>query len=88
MMERYGVEWFPQSSEYHKKSMKPYTSPKYPGVSFANSWEFKVYDFLTENNILFEYQPNISIPYEYDGTHHTYHPDFKVGDRIVEVKGD
>lgn len=57
-------------------------------MTFATSWEFRVYDFLTEHNIPFKYQPDISIPYECEGTHHTYHPDFLVGDRIVEVKGD
>ena len=57
-------------------------------MTFDRSWEFKVYDFLTEHNIPFEYHPSISIPYEYRGTQHTYHPDFKVGNRIVEVKGD
>jgi hypothetical protein len=57
-------------------------------MTFDRSWEFKVYDFLTEHNIPFEYHPSISIPYEYDGKQHTYHPDFRVGDRIVEVKGD
>ena len=57
-------------------------------MTFTNSWEFRVYDFLTENHIEFEYQPEISIPYEYKETPHTYHPDFRVGDRIVEVKGD
>lgn len=57
-------------------------------MTFATSWEFKVYDFLTENHIEFEYQPNISIPYYCEGTRHYYHPDFLVGDRIVEVKGD
>ena len=44
--------------------------------------------FLIENNIGFEYQPSISFEYEYDGKVHTYHPDFKVGDKIFEVKGD
>lgn len=57
-------------------------------MSLATSWEFKVYDFLKEHHIQFEYQPEISIPYECEGTHHTYHPDFLVQDRIVEVKGD
>ena len=47
-----------------------------------------VYDFLTEHNIPFEYQPTISFPYEYKGTHHTYHPDFRIGNKIIEVKGD
>lgn len=57
-------------------------------MTFGSSWEFKVYDFLKEHNIEFEYQPSISFEYEYDGKTHTYHPDFKVGDRIYEVKGD
>ena len=73
--------------EFHRKCRKRYTDPKYPEMSFTNSWEFKVYDFLTENNIPFEYQVD-SIPYEYDGKTHYYIPDFKVGGRIYEVKGD
>lgn len=55
---------------------------------FDSTWEIIVYDFLAEHNIPFEYQPEISIPYEFNGTHHTYHPDFIVNDRIYEVKGD
>lgn len=88
MMDKYGVLWFPQSEEYHKKSHKPYTNPKYPNMTFGSSWEFIIYDFFLENRIDFEYQPEISLPYDYEGTHHTYHPDFKIGDKIVEVKGD
>ena len=84
----YGVEYYSQTEEYHKRVHKRYTNPKYPDMTFGSSWEFKVYDFLVEHNIPFEYQPAISIPYEYKGTHHTYHPDFRVGDKIVEVKGD
>ena len=88
MLEHHGVEYFPQSEEYHKKAHKRYRNKKYPDMTFGSSWEFIVYDFLLENHIVFEYQPAISIPYEYDGTHHTYHPDFLVGGRIYEVKGD
>jgi len=88
MLERYGVEHYAQSSEFHKTCHKHYTNPKYPDMEFATSWEFKVYDFLTKNGIQFEYQPTISFPYEYFNKKHTYHPDFKVGNRIIEVKGD
>lgn len=63
-------------------------NPKYPDMTFGSSWEFIVYDFLLENHIDFEYQPAISLPYEYKETHHTYHPDFLVNGRIFEVKGD
>lgn len=85
---KYGVPHYAQTREFASVIHKPYTNPKYPDMSFATSWEFKVYDFLMEHNIEFEYQPKISIHYEYKGTHHTYHPDFKVNDRVVEVKGD
>lgn len=57
-------------------------------MTFGSSWEFLVYDFLLENHIDFEYQPAISLPYDYHGTHHTYHPDFLVNGKIYEVKGD
>ena len=83
----YGVENYSQTVEFHKKCHKRYTSSKYPKISFTNSWEFKVYDFLTEHNISFEYQTE-PIPYEYDGVTHYYVPDFKVNGRIYEVKGD
>lgn len=84
----WGVEFYSQSPEFHKKCHKRYTNPKYPDMTFGSSWEFKLYDFLVDNRIVFEYQPSISIPYEYDGKQHTYHPDFRIGDKIVEVKGD
>lgn len=56
-------------------------------MTFTNSWEYKVYDFLTEHNIPFEYQIE-PIPYEYDGETHYYFPDFRVNGKIYEVKGD
>lgn len=84
---RYGTKWYQQSEEYYKKRKWRYTNPKYPNMTFATSWEFKVYDFLTEHNIPFEYQIK-PIPYEYDGETHYYFPDFRVNGRIYEVKGD
>lgn len=85
--ERYGTKWYQQSEEYYRNRRWRYTNPKYPNMTFATFWEFKVYDFLTEHNIPFEYQVK-SIPYEYDGETHYYHPDFLVNGRIYEVKGD
>lgn len=85
--ERFGCEWYTQSMEYHKTRKHKFTSPKYPGVTFDSTWEIKVYDFLTEHNIPFEYQIE-PIPYEYDNGIHYYHPDFRVNGRIYEVKGD
>ena len=87
-IEHYGVDNYAQSVEYHKKAHKPYMNPKYPDMTFGSSWEFKVYDFLLENHIDFEYQPAISLSYEYKETHHTYHPDFLINGKVYEVKGD
>ena len=85
---KYGVPSYSQTSEFHKKCHKKYTNEKYPDMTFGSGWEFKVYDFLIEHNIEFEYQPSISFEYEYDGRTWTYHPDFKIGEKIFEVKGD
>ena len=87
MLERYDVENYSQTKDFAKKCHKRYISPKYPNMEFTNSWEFKVYDFLTEHNIQFEYQIE-PIPYEYDGGTHYYFPDFRVNGHIFEVKGD
>ncbi len=87
-LNKYGVENYSQTSEFQQKCHKKYTNEKYPDITFGSSWEFKVYDFLIEHNIVFIYQPSISFEYEYKGTIYTYHPDFKIGDKIFEVKGD
>ena len=88
MRNTYGYDNYAQTSEYHKKAHKRYTNPKYPDMTFGSSWEFLVYDFLLENHIDFEYQPEICFQYMYDGAKHTYHPDFLVNGRIYEVKGE
>ena len=87
MEQKYGVSHYSQSPEFHKKSHKKYTNPKYPNMTFGSSWEFLVYDFLTDNNIQFEYQVE-PIEYEYDGKTHKYFPDFRVNGKIYEIKGD
>ena len=84
---RYGTKWYQQSEEYYKNRKWRYTNPKYPDITFATSWEFKVYDFLREHNIPFGYQVK-SIPYKYDNKTHYYHPDFLINGRLYEVKGD
>lgn len=87
-IERYGVEYYTQTNEYHTTAHKKYTNEKYPDMTFGSSWEFKVYDFLKEHDIEFEYQPSISFEYEYDGRTWTYHPDFLINGKVYEVKGE
>ena len=72
------------SNTKHRK----YKNPKYPNVEFDSSWEFIVYDFLTENEIKFKYHVE-PISYIFDGTQFLYYPDFQLDNgRLVEVKGD
>ena len=56
-------------------------------IHFDSAPELAYYIWLTDNNISFEYQPNISLEYKYEGKKHIYMPDFKVEDQLVELKG-
>ncbi len=60
----------------------------YNGISFDSAPELAIYLFLLENNIDFEYHPNIRFEYFVDGKLHYYFPDFRVEDEIWEIKGD
>ena len=76
---------FQQTHEAHARRRKRIF---HDGIWFDSKWEVKVYDFLKENKIEFNYQPEIVLPYECNGVKHFYQPDFSVCGRIVEVKGD
>lgn len=54
--------------------------------NFDSSYELAYYIWLKDHNIDFEYQPDISFSYEYNGTKN-YYPDFLVEDNYVELKG-
>ena len=85
---RYGVEYYSQSFEYHKNKRHKYHSEKYPGLTLDSTWEVKVYEFCRDNKLDVEYSPPISFEYEYDGRTWTYHPDFLINGKVYEVKGD
>jgi len=58
-------------------------------LQMDSSWEIDLFVFCKlKNGLNVDYQPNLTIPYEYDGETHSYHPDFIINGRIVEVKGD
>lgn len=83
-IERWGYDNFSKSplfALYHRSRIL------HDGIWFDSHWEVKVYDFLVEHGIPFDYQIE-PIPYEYDGVMHCYFPDFRVNGRIYEVKGD
>ena len=87
-LSKYGVEWYTQSVEYHKNKKHKFHSEKYPELAFDSTWEVKVYEFCKDNNIPVEYSPSISYEYDYCGKKHTYHPDFRINNKVYEVKGD
>lgn len=71
----------------------PSTKYNYDGMRFDSMPEIAFYIWLKDNKISFEYQPKISFEYEFvarDGTTRKtlYHPDFKVGSSLYEIKGD
>ena len=83
-IDHWGVDNFSKSplfALYHRSRIL------HDGIWFDSHWEVKVYDFLVEHGIPFDYQIE-PIPYEYDGVMHCYFPDFRVNGRIYEVKGD
>ena len=83
--ERYGYEYYaqsPMSREFHKSRIL------HDNIWFDSTWEVRVYDFLKDNHIPFEYSPSISIPYIHDGGTFYYHPDFLANGKVYEVKGE
>lgn len=83
-LSKYGVRVPSQLKEIADKAHYKYT---YNGIIFDSSYDLSYYIWLTDNNIHFEYRPDIQLQYEYDGKTHYYNPDFKIGERLVELKG-
>lgn len=84
MNEQYGVDYPQQNINIRKKSGFRY---KYNNIKFDSSWELAYYIWLTDNKIDFEYQ-STAIKYTYNNTERIYIPDFKVGDMLIEIKGN
>jgi hypothetical protein len=61
------------------------------GITFDSSWELAFYIYLRDYGIPFEYHPDIEFPYkleEDDEKFHIYRPDFKIHDKLIEIKGN
>ena len=83
-LEYYGVDHQSKCKEIFNKMRTKYV---YDGKHFDSKYEIAYYVWLKDNGIDFEYQPNISFEYEYNGQMHKYFPDFRVNDNFVEIKG-
>jgi hypothetical protein len=77
---RYGYESYNNMSSSCSKY-------EFNNIKFDSSLELAYYIFLIDKKIPFEYHPNIYFLYTFEGVDHAYHPDFKVYEDIVELKG-
>lgn len=68
------------ASKTHKKFYKD-------EMWFDSKPEYEIYKFLIENDIDFEYQPDVSFVYNFNGSHYNYYPDFLIEDEYYEYKG-
>ena len=84
MLERYGVELPGFSSEIMRKAHGKYSLGN---ETFDSSWELAYYIWLRDNNYDFEYHPNIKFEFIFNDKVHYCFPDFKVNDKIIEIKG-
>lgn len=84
MLSRYGVEFAMQNHDFFIKGRQKYF---YNNIKFDSMPELAYYIWLVDNNIDFKYQPDISFNYIFNNEKHTYHPDFQVGNEILELKG-
>ena len=83
-LEKYGVARPMQNYNVQLKAKKKYT---YDNLQFDSSWELALYIYCIDNNIDFEYHPNISFKYKYNDIDYSYFPDFKIENDFVEIKG-
>lgn len=84
-LEKYGVKHPNQNPIIRKRGQHKYS---YENVKFDSAPELALYIFLKDHQIPFEYQPNISFEYSYNGKKHVYIPDFKIEEQLYELKGD
>ena len=58
----------------------------YKNEKFDSKWELAYYIWLEDHNIQFTREP-LSFEYSYNDRTHYYVPDFKIDDKIIEIKG-
>ena len=81
---KFGVEYPNQDPEIRTKAQHRYI---YDNVNFDSLPELSLYIWLRDNQKSFEYQPNISFEYEFNGKTFHYQPDFLIEGKLYEIKG-
>lgn len=84
MMQKYGVLYPGSSPELMKNRWSHYD---YDDMNFDSSWELAYYIWLKDSRTDFQYHPNISFKFSFNGKEHCCIPDFKIGDKYIEIKG-
>ena len=93
-LDKYGVENYSQTNMFYKKYLNGLKNNKDHNTGrFRSSWEIKFEQFLINNNIQYEVQPDCNFWYlDYNNKKHKYQPDFKIilnnEIKIIEIKGD
>ena len=93
-LKKYGVEFYTQTSGFVDRALKAKNHnrklknrPQADGIVFDSGWELEFYTLCRNRRIEVEYHP-CKFEYEYLGKKWHYYPDFRIGDKIYEIKGD
>lgn len=81
-LKKYGAKHFSQS----KYASTAKTNYSFNSLNFDSSWELAFYIYYIDHNFKVIRAP-CSIDYSYEGSQHKYFPDFKIQNRIFEIKG-
>lgn len=83
-LEKYGVDSYSKTLEFAKKRKQRYF---YKDNYFDSSWELAYYIYNIDKGISIIREP-VKLEYEYKGKKCYYFPDFKVNDKLIEIKGN
>lgn len=82
---KFGVDYYVQTENIRNYRFK---NIEYDNYIFNSNDEILFYKFCKDNNISLIIHDTYCIEYEFNQKHHLYFPDFRIGDRLIEIKGD
>ena len=87
MLKRYGCAHSSQIEHVKVSKAKNVYKYKFGDETFDSSWELAFFIYNRDNGVDISrcYE---TFEYEYDSKIHHYTPDFKIGDKYIEIKGD
>ena len=83
-IQKFGVAYPNQDPEIRRRAQKRYT---YNGIHFDSAPELAFFIYAADHGISMEYQPDVCFEFESSGKTFKYQPDFRCGDRYIELKG-